>query len=204
MGHRFLTLLLLATCGLGLNKASAQDLGVADFLIAPGLLYYSGLRSRTSKDEKVYLVGELKMAYQIYPHVFLGPTYQYEQEDSKSAGYSAASLNNTVKSQRNSLGASVGYVASTYHFILTYYLDSKWKLDTTNSTGSSKYEYQGTGVQLDAAYKIPIWGFHFGPQLSYKIFTYEKLSTNGGTAEKISPKLEDSALEPSIVLFYFF
>ncbi len=204
MKSAVLRVLTFLTITFVLQPAQGQEMTSGDFLVAPSLLYYSGLRSRTSKDEKAYLVGEMKLAYQIHPFVYLGPTYQHEQDDTKTSGYSSPSLNNTSKSQRSSIGASLGYVTPSYHFMFTYYFDSKWNLNTSSTTGDNKYNYKGTGMQLDVGYKIPLWGIFFGPQLSYKMFTYEKLSTDSGAAEKISPKLEDTGLEPSLVLFYFF
>ena len=59
-------------------------------------------------------------------------------------------------------------------------------------------------MQLDVGYKIPVWGIFFGPQLSYKVYTYSKLKTDGGAAQSISPKLEDAGVEPSLIFYYFF
>lgn len=185
-------------------RAQETSLGIGDFFVAPSVFYYTGLRSRTSEDEKGYLVYDLKAAYQVYPNIFLGPAYQIEDEETKTSGYASASLNNQSKSKRTSLGASLGYVTATYHFMFTYYFDSKWKLDTTTSSGSNKYQYTGSGMQLDVGYKIPIWGIYFGPQLSYKIYTYGKLKTDSGAAQSISPKLEDAGVEPSLIFYYFF
>lgn len=177
---------------------------VGNFMIAPSLFYYTGLRSRTSEDQKGYLVYDLKVAYQVYPNLFLGPAYQIEDEETKTSGYASASLNNQSKSKRTSLGAALGYVTTTYHFMFTYYFQSNWVLDTTTSSGSNKYDYSGNGMQLDVGYKIPVWGIFFGPQLSYKVYTYSKLKTDGGAAQSISPKLEDAGVEPSLIFYYFF
>lgn len=185
-------------------EAKAQEAMPGNFMVAPSVFYYSGLRSRNSKDEKTYLVYEMKAAYQIHPNFFLGLTYQSEEQNIKTSGYSDPSLNNTSKSVRTSLGPSIGYVRPTYHVIFTYLFDSKWKLDTTTSSGTNKYDYKGNGMQLDTGYKIPLWGGFFGPQLSYKNFTYGTLSTNGGAASSISPKLKESNFEPSLVFFYIF
>lgn len=182
----------------------AQESLTGDFLVAPSIFYNSGIRTKTSKDEKSYLVGELKLAYQVHPDIFLGATYQREQEDSKTSGYSAASLNNATTAVRESLGASVGYVTTTYHVLFTYFFDSKWNVNSKTTTGSNKYNYTGNGMQLDLGYKIPIWGIYFGPQLSYKMFTYTKLKTDGGEATSLSPKLEDTSLDPSLVFVILF
>lgn len=192
------------------HKAQAQSTSVGyapssdNFLIAPSVFYYSGLRSRTSKDDKSYLVGEMKLAYQFSPNFYIGATYQQEQEEVQTSGYSSASFNNTSESKRSSLGASVGYVTSTFHFFFTYFVDSKWNLETVTSSGANKYDYKGSGLQLDLGYKIPLWGFFIGPQISYKLFTYDELVTNGGTSASITPKLEDKKLEPALVFYYFF
>ena len=185
-------------------QAQETSLGIGDFFVAPSVFYYTGLRSRTSEDQRGYLVYDLKVAYQVYPNIFLGPAYQIEDEETKTSGYASASLNNHSKSKRTSLGASLGYVTETYHIMFTYYFDSKWQLDTITSSGSNKYQYTGSGMQLDLGYKIPIWGIHFGPQLSYKVYTYGRLKTDSGSAQSISPKLEDAGVEPSLIFFYFF
>ena len=196
-------LLMLVSTLLVPAPAEAKD-DVGNFFVAPSVFYYTGLRSRTSKEQKDYLVYDLKVAYNIANGFFAGLAYQVENDNSETSGYSSAALNNTSKSTRISMGPSVGYVAATFHFLLTYYFDSKWQLDTTTSTGSSKYNYSGSGLQADIGYKIELGKIYFGPQLSYKKYTYGKLSTDGGAETSISPKLEDSGVEPSLVLFLFF
>lgn len=189
----------------GPPPADAQEAVPGNFLVAPSLFYYSGLRSKNSKEEKIFFVYELKLAYQVYPNVFAGLTYQSEEQNINNSGFSSPSDNNSSKGVRTSLGPSVGYVTPTYHAIFTYFYDSKDKIDTTSaSAGSNKYSYSGNGMQLDLGYKIPIWGGFFGPQLSYKTYTYGKLSTNGGAANSISPKMKESNFEPSLTFFYFF
>lgn len=185
-------------------QAQAQESAPGSFYVAPSLFYYSGLRTRTSKDDNSYLVYELKAAGRIYPDLYLGLTYQVEDDYSKTSGYSSDSLNNTTTAKRTSMGINVGYIKPTYHFILNYFWDSQLELSTKTSSANSKYKYTGTGYQLDLGYKIPIWGIHFGPQISYKLFTYNRLSTDGGAATSISPKLEDLNFDPSITVFYFF
>lgn len=186
------------------TTTSAQESVSGDFYVAPSLLYYNNLRARNSKDEKAYLAYDLKVGYQIYPDIFLGIVYQGEQDNRKTSGYSSATLNNSSKGVRTSLGPSIGYILPTYHIVLSYFLDSKWNLDTTTSSGTSKYAYTGSGFQLDLGYKISFLGFLFGPQLSYKSYSYGKLSTDGGAADSITPKLEESNLEPSIAFYFFF
>jgi hypothetical protein len=204
MQHKNLHLALLVTILTGLilpDQAAAKE---NDFFVAPSLFYYSGLRKRTSSEEKAYMVYDLKAAYQVYPELYLGFAYQGEQDNSKTSGYSSASLNNTSKGTRTSMGPTFGYVLPTFHALLTYYFDSKLNLNTTTSSGTNKYAYTGTGFQLDVGYKIELWGFWFGPQLSYKLYTYNKLTTDGGAASSISPKLEESNLEPSLAVYFFF
>lgn len=184
-------------------EAQAKD-DVGNFFVAPSLFYHSGLRSRSSKDKEDYLVYELKAAYNAYEGLFTGLSYQVETEEKETSGYASASLNASSKSTRTSMGPTVGYVATTFHVLLTYFFDSKWKLDTTTSGGTNKYEYSGTGLQLDLGYKIELWKTYFGPQISYKKFEYKKLAVDGGSEDSISPKLEDSSLEPSLVFFFFF
>lgn len=173
-------------------------------MIAPSLFYYSGVRTRSSKEEKSLFSYELKLGGQVYPNFLLAFTYQGEQTTTKTSGYSSDSLNNTAKGQRASFGPSVGYVTTSFHIIFTYFYDSKLNLKTTTSSGTSKYDYSGSGIQVDLGYKIPIWGFFFGPQLSYKSYTYGKLSTDGGNKTAIDPKLQESNLEPSIVAHVYF
>lgn len=205
MKSQLVPVLLLPILFFARVSHSQEELsGTGDFFVAPSVFYYAGQRSRTSKDNKGYLVYDLTAGYQFYPNVYLGAKYQNEDEETKNSGYSSASLNNSSKSKRTSLGASLGYITPTYHVMFNYFVSSKWKLDTTTSSGSNKYEYSGSGMQLDLGYKIPLWGFLFGPQLSYKIYTYGKLKTDGGAANSISPKLEDSGVEPSLVFYYFF
>jgi hypothetical protein len=196
-----LTLLFSALAGL--PQAHARD-DAGNFFVAPSLYYYSGLRTRSSREEKEYSVYELKAAYNFYEGFFGGLAYQLENEDRETSGFTSASLNSTSKSKRTSLGPTVGYVTPTFHALFTYFYDSKWNLTTTTSTDSAKYDYKGSGFQLDVGYKIQLWELWFGPQLSYKKFIYSKLTTDGGASESISPKLEDTGLEPSLVIFFFF
>lgn len=184
-------------------RVSADD-SAGKFFVAPSLFYYTGLRSRSSKEKQDYLVYDLKAAYNVADGFFAGLAYQVESEKSETSGYAASSLNSRSESERTSWGPSFGYVMKTFHATLTYYYDSKWKLDTTTSTGSTGYAYKGWGFQLDVGYKIELWKMWFGPQLSYKKFEYKKLTTDGGAEQSISPKLEDTAVEPSLVFFFFF
>jgi hypothetical protein len=184
--------------------AESQELTSPNFLIAPGIFYSSGLTARNSKDERIELRAEVKLAYQVYPQIYFGPTFNLEQTSRKTSGYSSPTLNNLTKGQRQSYGASLVYITTSYHFSVTYFVNSTWNLDTTTSSESTKYAYKGNGFQFDLGYKIPIWGVFFGPQLSYKLLEYSKLSTDGSSSESISPKLKESGLEPSVVLHWFF
>jgi len=186
-----------------LPEAHAKD-DVGNFFVAPSLFYHGGLRSRTSKDKEDYLVYDLKAAYNAYEGIFTGLTYQVETEETETSGYASASLNNSSKATRTSYGPMVGYVRTSFHVLLTYFFSSEWTLNTTSSTTTNKYAYTGNGLQLDLGYKIELWKMWFGPQISYKKYMYNKLATDGGSAESISPKLEDTALEPSLVFFFFF
>lgn len=196
-------LLVLLSFALSLPEAHAAE-GAGTFFIAPSLLYWSGLRTRTSKEKQDYSVYELKAAYNFTGNIYGGVNYQMESDNSETSGYASASLNNTSKATRTSLGPVLGYVTQTYHVLFTYFYDSKWNLNTTTSGGSNKYQYTGSGLQLDLGYKIEFAGFWFGPQISYKAFTYGKLSTDGSATDSISPKLEDSSLDPSLTIFFFF
>lgn len=184
--------------------AFAQEATPGNFLLAPSVFYYGGARSRSSKDDKSYLVYELKFSYQVHPNIYFGIDYQNEQETVKTSGYASASLNNSSKSTRSSYGPTIGYVLPTWHVFFTYFYNSKWDLNTTTSSGSNKYAYTGSGMQLDFGYKIALGPVLFGPQLSYKSFEYSKLSTDGGAEDTISPKLKETGFEPSLVAFYFF
>jgi hypothetical protein len=186
------------------DAARAQETTTGDFYVAPSVFYYGKARSRSSKDDRTYMVYDLKFSYQVHPNVYAGIGYQAEEENVTTSGYSAASLNNSSKSTRTSWGPNVGYITPTWHAIFTYYYDSKWELNTTTSGGSNKYAYSGDGMQLDFGYKIQLWKVLFGPQLSYKTFTYSKLSTDGGAKDSISPKLKETGFEPSLTAFYFF
>lgn len=196
------------TCAIALLiialPAESQELSAPNFLFAPGIFYSSGLTSRNSKDERTELRGEVKLAYQVYPGIYFGPTFNFEQTSNKTSGYSSASLNNMTTGNRQSYGASVGHVTTSYHVNFTYHVNSTWNLNQTTSSGSSKYVYKGEGFQVDLGYKIPIWGVFFGPQLSYKLLEYSKLSADGGPSESISPKLKETGYEPSVVLYWFF
>lgn len=178
--------------------------GLSDYYIGSSLFYYSNLRTRTSRDEKSYFVYDIRAGYQVNPNIYLGLIYQADKDGLKASGYSSDSLNNTTSSQRASLGPTISYITETYHAHLTYFYSSKWKLDVVTNTGTNAYEYTGTGLQADFGYKFPVWGMLIGPQISYKKFTYTKLSTNGGTEISLSPKLEEDTFEPSLVIYFFF
>lgn len=197
-------MLSIAAIGLSSVRVQAREYGDSRFLVAPALFYYSNLRERSSKEEKSYTMYELKIGGAISSEIFLGLSYQGEQGETKNSGYSSAALNNSSKDQRTSYGPFIGYITPTFHSAFTYYYLSQWDLNTTTSTGSTKYKYTGSGMQFDIGYKIQLGGIFFGPQLSYKIFTYKKLSTDDGAEASISPALKDSAIEPSIVLYWFF
>lgn len=178
--------------------------GMGDYYFGGSLLYLSDLRARNSRDEKSRLVYDLRAAYQIYPNVFLGPSYLGEQENTKASGYSSESLNNSSKSARTNYGACASYMTDTFNFSFTYFVSSQWDLETVTSTSTNRYSYTGSGFQADLAYKFPVWGMYVGPQLSYRLYTYDKLSTNGSSSQSITPKLEESSLEPSLTFYFFF
>lgn len=186
------------------ETARAQFSTDQNFYASTSVFTYSSLRARTSKDEKSFLAYDVKAGYQVYPTIFLGFAYQADQNTTKTSGYASDSLNNTSKGKRASLGPTLGYVSDTIHATLTYYYESKWTLDTTTATGADRYQYVGSGTQVDLGYKIPLWQIYFGPQLSYKKYTYDKLGTNGASSASISPKLVEDNLEPSLVFYYFF
>lgn len=187
------------------QQSHAQSSGITgDFYLGGSLFYLSDLRTRNSRDEKSRLVYDVRAAYQIYPEFFLGINYQGEQENTKASGYSSDSLNNSSQSSRTSYGPSVSYMTDTFNLSVTYYMASKWDLETATSTSTTRYSYSGSGFQADIAYKFPIWGMHVGPQLSYRLYTYDKLSTNGGSSQSIAPKLEESTFEPSLTFYFFF
>jgi hypothetical protein len=187
-----------------LNAQSSGSGSTSDFFIGGSIFYNSDLRVRTSRDEEAHMAYDGRAGYQIYPHVYLGGMYQVEQDSINTSGYSSDSLNNSSKSNRASYGPSLGYITEALHLNFTYFIESKWNLETTTSTGNGTYAYSGAGFQGDIGYKFPLWGMLIGPQLSYRKFTYDKLSTNNGSALTITPKLEDDTFEPSLVIFLFF
>ena len=204
MNRIFQSLVVAAAMGCSSTSAYGQESIPGNFLIAPSLLYHSGLRTRNSESKNSYLVYEARLGYQVHPEVFLGLHYQVEDENIENSGYSSANLNNTSVTKRTSIGASVGYVTSGLHLFFSYFLDSKWSLNTTSSGQQNRYDYNGAGFQVDVGYKIPLWGLFLGPQISYKKFSYGNLSTDGGSASSISPQLEETSVEPSLAIYYFF
>lgn len=209
--HLVIMFCLLIGGGLASNDASAQLGGGGfseslneDFYVSPSLFYYSGLRSKSTREEKTFLAYDLKVGYQVYPNIFLGLIYQGDESTIKNSGYASETLNNSSKSSRASYGASLGYITPSLHFMFSYYIESKWKLNTTTSAGVGRFDYSGNGMQFDIGYKIPLGKVVFGPQISYKLYSYSKVSIDGGQSASASPKLEESNLEPSLVLYYFF
>lgn len=190
---------LFALFGIAQDSA-AQDGAIAEkWMTSPSIFYYTTQRKRNSDEQKTYSFAELKAGYQFANGWFAGGVYQLQEENLKNSGFSDPTDNNTVKATRTSWGPYIGYIKGTYHAALTYFYESKNQLNKTNSTGTTKYSYKGNGFQLDAGYKIPLGGGFFGPQLSYKTYTYSKLDENS-----ISPKLKETGIEPSLTYFFFF
>lgn len=175
-----------------------------DYLVAPSLFYLSSVRTRSSREETAYFSADLRLGYQIYPQLYAGINYQADQKNVESTGFTVESFNNTSKLKRNSIGASLTYVMDSVHFSFTYYVDSKLALSNTNGIGNTNYEYTGTGLQADVGYRFLIWGISLGPQLSYKSYTYSKLNIDGAGTNQITPKLEESNFEPSLIAYFFF
>ncbi len=200
-----LTFLLVSQTVHALSFSPGESTGtMSDYYIAPSFLYYSGLRSRSSREENAYITSDLRFGYQIHPSFYFGPIYQFDQKNTESTGFTVESFNNTVKLKRNSIGVSLSYLLESVHFALSYYIQSKLELNTLNKIGSSDYNYTGTGFQFDLGYRFSLWGLSLGPQLSYKSYQYPKLEINGDGSNDITPKLEESNFEPSLTAYYFF
>ena len=183
--------------------ARAQGGSSGSWFINPALFYSTDVQERNSKSESKSMLLDVKLGFNVGDGVFVGLAYGIDSSDVGTSGFATATDNYVNKTERTSWGPSVGYFWDSFYGFFTYYYSSTWKSGFASSTTTNNSSYDGYGMQADIGFRFPVWGLIAGPQLSYKIFTYSKLSQNGGEST-LTPPLKETKLEPYFALWFFF
>lgn len=135
-----------------------------NFLLSPAI-YYSSYdltrQNNTGEAEVTTTRYDLRFGYIMDMGLTLGAIYASDTEDYGSSDQVTTSY-----------GVSVGYVADQFAILGHYFLSSE------QDPGSDAFE--GTGIQIDLTYLFEISGsVAFGPQLSYKSFTWDERADSG-------------------------
>lgn len=95
---------------------------------------------------------------------------------------------------RTAYGPAIGYVGQSISLLYTYYMS------VVESKGSANYG-GGSGWQFDLGWKFDVSsGFALGPQITYKYFTYTKVTTT--TESNLSPSYNYSELIPQLAMWF--
>jgi hypothetical protein len=152
------------------------------FKVDLGLFYRSTETEQTSTSETTNRIMQFRAGYALWSGLYLGASYEQGVQDTGS-----------LEITRSSFGPTIGYMNQGFHVMGTYFINSE--LDFDNGV-----VYNGSGMQFDLAYLFEInYSVHIGPQIAYKVFTYDETETGGNTVD-LNPEREDTAIDPSLVL----
>ena len=137
--------------------------------------------------------------------LFLGASYEHDFESVLTSGYASTASNERVLYTRTSLGPTIGLIGSRGFLLYTYNVYSKWLVRTRPQGGEwSDDVYRGDGSKIEAAIFFEAGPFLIGPQLSYKQYSYRKLSSEGAANQSLSPALKDTKLDPTLSVWMRF
>lgn len=151
----------------------------AGFVFNPSVFYFHQAEKQgASESESTIQLINLKFGYAAPSGLYLGAAYDME---SRKYGSSAAD------EDRNSLGATIGYVSGGWQFLGTYFLSSEFE------------QMDGTGYSIEIGYVFQVGSVGIGPLLSYRQWEYDE---NNGVA--MANKQEQTNIWPSIQFQYAF
>lgn len=139
----------------------------------PSFFYYQREeKTGASSNEFNQTIINLKLGYLGAGGLYLGIAYDME---SREYGSTAAD------EDRDSLGATLGYMSGGWSILGTYYFQSEFE------------DYDGTGYSVDLGYIFNLGSIGIGPLLSYRHFEYDE---QNGTA--VNPVLEHNNFLPMV------
>jgi outer membrane autotransporter protein len=114
--------------------------------------------------------------------------------------YSTFSGTGSATMTGSALGNSVGYFDGVFSAMLSIYLTA---VTQESNSAVSLHRSEGTGVQLDVGCMFPIGsGFSFGPMMTYKNFTYNKMTDQSGLVT--STATPEISIAPYLALSFNF
>lgn len=191
--------IILATTTL----ANAQDGGSGgNYFISPAIFYNADLQERSAKADSSNLLLDFRGGINVGTNMYVGLLYAMDNKSVKTSGYSSASDNYEDTRKRTSYGPFFAYFIDSFFGMFTYLYDSEWSISSVGTSGTTNTVYDGWGYQLDLGFKFPLWGVQFGPLMSYKYFSYSKITS--GSPQALNPEFKETKLDPSLAIWIFF
>lgn len=151
----------------------------AGFVFNPSAFYYSQNEEQGGTESEYSMqVLNFKLGHVSATGLYLGAVYDME---SRKYGSSASDTD------RDSLGATIGYVTGGWQFLGTYFLKSELE------------QMEGTGYAIEIGYVFNVGSVGIGPLLSYRHWEYDE---NDGVA--MTSNFEQSNLYPSVQFQFTF
>lgn len=149
----------------------------AAIVFNPSVFYYTR-EEKPGNTEFNQQIINLKLGYLDTSGLYLGVAYDMESREYGSGA---------TDQDRDSLGATVGYISGGWQILGSYYFKSELE------------DYEGTGYAVDLGYVFNVGSIGIGPLLSYRHWEYDE--QNGAT---VNPKVEHNNVLPSIQFYFVF
>lgn len=163
------------------------------------------LRERSAQSNVSQTLFDVRLGYATYDHVYLGASCDLDSEVVKTSDYASEADNKQTKYDRRSCGPMVGLISQYFFLLYTAHVVSAWEIETKTTSSTNKDIYKGGGSQIDLGFHLPVGPLWIGPQVSYKTFVYNKVtSTTETTESSVNPKLSINKLEPLLTVWVHF
>ncbi|MES2770179.1 MAG: hypothetical protein V4596_13620 [Bdellovibrionota bacterium] len=151
----------------------------ATIIFNPSIFYYTRdeKQGSTTSTEFNQQIINLKLGYTSGQGLYLGVAYDMESREYGSGA---------TDQDRDSLGATIGYVSGGWQLLGTYYFQSELE------------DYEGTGYVIDIGYIFNVGSIGIGPLLSYRHWEYDE--QNGASVTS----LEHNNVLPSVQFQFTF
>lgn len=152
---------------------------MAGFVLNPSLFYFQEKeRDGVNVGKETIQIINLKVGYVSPQGLYLGAAYDME---SRKYGSGASDQD------RDSYGATIGYVTGGWQFLGTYYINSEFE------------QLEGWGYAIDVGYSFNLGSIGIGPLLSYRHWEYDE--SNGSS---LANKIKNTNILPSIQFYFTF
>lgn len=143
----------------------------------PSVFYYTREEKPANTEFNQQIIN-LKLGYISAQGLYLGAAYDMESREFGSGA---------TDQDRDSLGATIGYVSGGWQILGTYYFQSELE------------DYEGTGYAIELGYVFNVGSVGIGPLLSYRHWEYDE--QNGAS---VNPAVEHNNILPSIQFQFVF